>query len=272
MTKKISLFFAVLLLILPCSFSVCAEQTGNVYDDASLLTDSEIGDLNEMIDGLGEESGWNVYAVTTEYAEGKSAMAYADDFFDTHSPQQEDGLVALIDMDNREIWISTCGEAVYYLTDQRMDDILDRAFDDVSEGEYAACFETMIEGVSECYRMGIPGDQYTYDMETGEVTRYRNYGWSMGEILIAIAAALAAGGILFGSVVGRYRLKFGTYKYAFRDNSTVLLRVQEDRFVNQTVTHRRIPRQSSSGGSSSGRSTVHRSSSGRSHGGGGRKF
>ena len=67
-----------------------------------------------------EESGWNVYAVTTDDAQGKSATAYADDFFDEHSTEQEDGVALLIDMDNREITISTCGIAIRYLTDSRI--------------------------------------------------------------------------------------------------------------------------------------------------------
>ena len=69
------------VLVLGCGtgsvISVEAAQEGNVYDYASLLTDSEIESLNEDIAALEAESGWNVYAVTTNDAEGKSAVAYA---------------------------------------------------------------------------------------------------------------------------------------------------------------------------------------------------
>ena len=63
-----------------------------MYDAAGLLTADEISDLNDEIASFMEESGWNVYAVTTDDAQGKSATAYADDFFDEHSPEQEDGV------------------------------------------------------------------------------------------------------------------------------------------------------------------------------------
>lgn len=251
--------------------SIYAAQEGNVYDDADLLTDSERSSLNDKITALKEESGWNIYAVTTADAGGKTAAEYADDFFDAHSPEQEDGVALLIDMDNREITISTCGIAIRYLTDSRIEYILDDAYTDVSNGDYGACLDTMLDGVAQYYQAGIPQNQYNLDTETGRVSRY--HALSLGEILIAVVVAIFCGGTVYVVVLGKYRLKFGTYQYAFRENGRVTLRVKEDRFVNQTVTQRRIPKQSSSSGShSSGRSSTHHSSNGRSHGGGSRKF
>lgn len=252
--------------------SVAAACEGNVYDHANLLTDSEIQSLNEDIAALEEESGWNVYAVTTDDAQGKSAVAYADDFFDSQSTEQEDGVALLIDMDNREITISTCGEAVRYLDDERVDSILDEAFSDISDGRYGDCMETMLDGVTDYYHAGIPEGQYNYDTETGEVSVYRKL--TMGEFLIALVVALGVGVLVYGIVVGKYRLKFNTDKYDFKKNGRVKLNVKEDNFINQTLTHRHIPQQTSGGGGggSSHRSSTHRSSSGRSHGGGSRKF
>lgn len=273
--KYCSLMAAVVVLGTSNSFlvDVTATQAGNVYDDASLLTDSEIQSLNEDIAALEEESGWNVYAVTTNDAEGKSAVAYADDFFDSHSPEQEDGVALLIDMDNREITISTCGEAIRYLTDSRIDHILDDAYTDISDGRYGDCFGTMLDGVTDYYHAGIPNGQYNYDTETGAVSVHREI--TIMEFLIALAVAVGVGLAIYGGVVGKYRLKFNFDKYDFRKNGRVKLNIKDDSFINQTVTHRHISRETSSGGSSghsSVRSSTHSSSSGRSHGGGSRKF
>lgn len=271
--KTKTLFLLLTMLFLFGSTAVMAAQEGNVYDDAGLLTDSEISELNQQITALQEKSGWNVYAVTTADAGGKSATAYADDFFDVHSPDQEDGVAVLIDMDNREITISTCGEAIRYLTDSRIDSILDDAYSDVSDGAYGACLMTMVAGVADAYDAGIQGGQYNYDTDTGRISRYHEL--TLTEILIVVLLACAIAAVIYGGVVGRYRMHFGTYQYDFHENGNVELRVKEDRFINETTTHRRIPRQTDSGGSShhsSGRSSTHHSSSGRSHGGGSRKF
>ncbi|MBO5525016.1 MAG: TPM domain-containing protein [Roseburia sp.] len=251
--------------------AVFAAQKGNVYDEADLLTEQETDALAEKISALMETTGWNIYAVTTDDAGGKSAEAYADDFFDSHSTEQEDGVAALIDMDNREIYLSTCGEAIRYLTDERLDYILDDAYGEISEGNYAACLDAMIDGTAEYYEGGIQQKQYNYDEETGEISVYRSI--TLWEALIAVVIAVVVFGAVFGCIVGKYRLKFGNYEYDFRRFGSMELKHSSDVLVNTAVTHRRIPQNNGGGShSSSGRSTTHHSSSGRSHGGSGRKF
>ena len=90
-----------------------------VYDYAGLLTETEILDLEMQITSLKEISEWEVFAVTTSDAQGKSATVYADEFFDERTPVEADGIVVLIDMDNREICISSAGMAERYLEDIR---------------------------------------------------------------------------------------------------------------------------------------------------------
>lgn len=272
--KKIvkKLLVLTMILTLAASGSVFAKTEGNVYDDAGLLSDEEVAELNAAITELQEESGWNVYAVTTDNAQGKDAVQYADDFFDEHSAGQEDGVVALLDMDNREMYISTGGIAIRYLRDERIDEILDAAFAYAGEEAYGDCLFAMISGVQDTYREGIREGQYNYNEETGEVSRYRSI--TAGEAGLAVVLALLAGGAAVAVIIGKYRLKFGTYQYAFRDYGEVKLRTSEDRFVNQIVTHRKIeqPQTTSGGGHGSGQSTTHVSSGGNTHGGGGRSF
>ncbi|MCI8391981.1 MAG: TPM domain-containing protein [Roseburia sp.] len=276
MRRRIRAFFFVFLLIVTLgSVTVCAAEESadgrNVYDDAGLLTQSEQKAVEEQILALKEASGWNIFAVTTSDTGGKSTMAFADDFFDEHSPEQEDGVAVVIDMDNRQIYISTCGIAIRYLTDERIERILDDAYEEITDGEYKACLSVMLDGVERYYEDGIPNGQYNYDTETGKVSRYRSI--TFVEFLIALALGILCSVIVWLSVVGKYRLKSPTFHYDFRGNGHLDLRVREDRFINQTLTHRRIPRETSGGGhSSAGRSSTHTSSSGRSHGGGGRSF
>lgn len=265
------LLLGIMMLSMLGGVTTYAAEDDNVYDDAGLLTEGEISTLNQKINDLEAESGWNVYAVTTDDAMGKSATAYADDFFDAHSPEQEDGVALLIDMDNREITISTCGEAIRYLTDARIDYILDDAYTDVSNGDYGDCLITMVDGVAGYYQRGISEGQYNYDTETGAVSRYHTL--TLAEAGITALVALVCGILLYAAVAAKYTLRLGTYCYDFRANGKVALRIKQDNFVNQTVTQRRIPKEtSSSSGHSSGRSSTHHSSSGRSHGGGSRKF
>ncbi len=245
---------------------------GGVADMAGLLTEEEKQELVTQTAQIEEETGWNIYVVSTEDAEGKTAQEYADDYFDEYAPGA-DGVVALIDMDNREIAISTTGDAINYLNDARIDTILDNAYNDVSEGDYAACYTTMLEGVEWAYQKGIPSDAHTYNEETGEVVYYRSI--KVEEIIGAVVIAAIVWFAVYFGIAGKYRFKHSGYTYDFHSFGNVSLTNTEDRYVNQIVTHRRIPKPQNNGGNGSGpsgRSTVHTGSSGTMHGGGSRKF
>ena len=251
---------------------ILADTAGNVYDDARLLDSEETEAVNGGIDALKSKTGWEVFAVTTDNALGKTAAAYADDFYDGLTSEDSHGVALLIDMDNREVYISTYGEAIRYLTDARIEDILDEAIGYAGSAEYGQCFLTMLNGVEQCYDNGIVKGQYNYDTETGKRSYYRSLTLeeALGAILLAAGAAVA----VFLITLGRYRLKVGSYNYDYRGHSRITLTNQEDRLVNQTTTHCRVERQvaSSGGGRSATRSSTHTSSSGRTHGGGGKKF
>ena len=290
MVKKIKKYLLLLLTVAVFSGAVpvsvdamqrilgSADLTGTedavVYDNASLLTSEEALSLEADIKALEQTTGWEIFAVSTGDAGGKTAMAYADDFFDAHTDVDADGVVLLIDMDNREIYISTCGAAIRYLDDNRLDNILDEAYEYVLDAEYADCFREMLCGIEYYYQKGIPEGQYNYDTETGKVSVYHKL--TVSEIFVTLLVAIGVGLLIYFSVVGKYRLKFGTYKYDFHRYGKIQLTNKEDRFLNKTVTHRVIATQNNGSGSShhsSGhRSSTHHSSSGRSHGGRGRKF
>ena len=273
--KSLALLLACTVFFLSGILLQAESPQIQVVDDAKILSDTEERRLTDAIDEVELSSHWDVMAVSTGDAGGKTSEQYAEEWFDQYTTR-EDGVICLIDMDNRKITVRTFGEAIYYLTDDRVDAILDDAYGGAKNGEYFEVYESMIEGIGEAYQRGIPDDQYTYDEDTGKVVdSYRQKKRiTLWEGLLAVAAALAAGGITMAAVVGKYRLKWGGYQYSFRENGTVELSDKRDTFVNQIVTHRRIPTESSgrNSGNSGSRSTTHVGAGGRRSGGGSRKF
>lgn len=282
MIKKMRTIILMLCLVL----GILAPMTGQaesdyVYDLADLLTAEEEMWLQEHAEFYKNQWDMNFLVVTTAYAEGKSAMEYADDFYDARFMEdtEEDGILYLIDMDNREIYLSTSGIAIRYLTDSRIEHILDEAFECVAAGDYYGTFAAFFEETHNYLEMGIPTDQYNYDIETGEsdfyYDSYEEPATIAGtELIIALLAGLVAAGATIGFVTAKYQLKFEDFHYDAYTDSDVQLTVKSDRLINKFVTHRRIPQNNGSSVRSSGgnMSSVHRSSGGRSHGGGGRKF
>jgi len=243
-----------------------------VYDEADLLSDSEEEALDNQIYELIEETGWNIYAVTIDDAQGFSTAAFADALYEDWAGIDTDGCLVLIDMDNREIYLSTSGIAIRYLYDERVESILDTGFSYVSDGEYASCLSEMISSAEYYYGEGIPEDQYNYDVETGAISEY--YVLTGGEIVVVLLLAVLVGFGIYKGISKSYKLNGTDYEYPYTKYGNVNLTKQTDQFLRQSVVHQRIQTNtnSGSGSGSNHRSSTHRSSGGGTHGGGGRKF
>jgi uncharacterized protein len=279
MMKKLRLWMMAVVLCAGLFVGLEASaETMYVYDQADLLTEKEEEKLQDYAEIMKEVWEMNFLIVTTDDAQGKSSMEYADDFYDAHFPEESeiDGMAYLIDMDNREIYLSTSGIAIRYLTDDRIEKVLDEAFACVAEGDYYGTFEAFFDESEKFLYKGIPEDQYNYDIDTGEVDYYEEpMKLTFGEFLFAFVAGLIPAGITIGVIKAKYQLKFEDFHYDAYTASNVNLSTKSDHLINTFVTHRRIPKNDGhSGGSGGGgsRSSVHTSSSGRSHGGGGRSF
>ena len=257
----------------------------HVFDEASLLSDEESGKLEEKLQSFADETKMELGFVSTDSLDGKTTREYADDFYDNSGlglDEEASGALLLIDMENREIYISTCGKMQNYLTDDRIERVLDAVIDGMDSGFYQAAVNFVDETAS-YVAAGYEEHAHQYQEETGEITYTGEDSRKKGNPLAVIAAALAAG-LLVG--VFRYTLTKSRYKsygepdtYSYAGERKVQFSKKDDRVINRFVTHRRLPPPpppTASGGSSFGgasdRSTVHTSSSGRSHGGGGRSF
>lgn len=246
-----------------------AALTVEIADDADLLSDGEEKELLFALQELSAAADWACFAITANDTKGLSTQAYADDFVDTHAFEQ-DGVCFLIDMQHRQVYIATTGEAIRYLTDERIERVLDEGYDELTDGDYAGCFLSMTEKTEDYYDAGIPRNQYNEDAY-GNRDYYRNRRKELTwvEALIALVIALGAAGGFAAVVMGKYRLKFSTYRYDFFNHSSLHLSDRKDVQVNEFVTRQRIQEQSSSGRN---RSSTHVSRGGGTHGGGGRSF
>lgn len=274
-----SLVSAVLafLMLVAARIPVFAEDQV-VFDQMGMFTREQLQELESYGLELEEKTGWEVFLVTKDTFDGRTTREYADDFFDERTTVEDSGIVLLLDMYVREIYISTAGEAQWYLNDSRIETVLDAGYDYISDGSYTEGLKAMLDETENYYDKGIPDNQELYNEDTGESVYYRKL--TVGEIIATVIAAVVPALIIWAAVNGSYRKKISKYVYDYRKNAKLDLIYHNDQFINKTVHTRRIPKSTGSGGggggsshrSSSHRSSSHRSSSGRSHGGGGRRF
>lgn len=283
-TVKRAVFIGlVMVLALFGTGTVFAAGETRVFDMAGLFTAEEKAALEDSIEVLRNKMDMDAAVVTTEENPG-SAESYADDFYEEQGlgvGESHDGVLFLIDLANGELWISTEGKMLRYLTDQRIETILDNAFEPAVEGDFYEAAKSFLSDVETCYEKGIAANQYNYDSETGKISRYHSIRWY--EFLIALAAAGACGGAAVMGVVREYNMRddaskmSANFKLSYRKDSRFRLgSALADVLIGSYITQQIISSGNRSGGggrsSSGGRTTTHRSSSGRVHGGGGRKF
>lgn len=257
-TKKKNLLILAVVIALALSVLVSILATTKIYaasvviaDDAGLLSDAEEKKLTDEIAEASETTGWNIALGTTMDTGGRSTMEYADDLYDDLFGINTDGIAIVIDMENRNYYISTSGSAIGTITDSRVESILDAGWDDMSSGDYADAFDAML-------RRAV---RYKVNEKPHLAT---------GDFVVAGVVAAIVFFLMVGLTAGRYHLKWGTYKYDFHKLGKVNVRNRRDDLVNQFVTHHRID--SGSSGGRGGGSSTHISHSGGMHGGGGRHF
>lgn len=307
MIKKLTCFIlTVLMCFALCisSFAYYGEALPRVIDDADLLAGTEEMHLLAKFDEIADIAEFDVIIATVNTLDGKSPQEYADDLYDYNDfglGDKKDGILLLVSMEDRDVYISTTGLGIDIFGDGVWDDsILNRIIPYLSDGRYYDAFmlyaslcEMHImpdeaEGIPDKYEDGYNGideyyyndnfnDNYYYDSDSGTyVPHSKGFG---SDIITMIPVAIVIGMVIsllimigFRSQLKSVRRKPTAHDYQVPGSMQVTH--QSDMYLYSHVT--RTPKQTQSnnhsrGGGFSG-GGVHVGSSGRSHGGGGGKF
>ncbi len=256
------------LSVLSHADDILKVDTGiKVYDYADLLNEQQEKKLSEKANEILKNHNIDIAIVTVNATNGKSSMEYADDFFD-YNPfgygEKASGILMLINMEEREVWISTHGDAIKIFTDSKIESLLDEVYLGLSQKNYYKTGNDFLSK-SEFFISKWEMVQKPLREQIGVFGVFSSalfFGFGIG-IFITFVLFISTKKNLSG------KLHMGTYQEDFKVVSRI------DEFLSTNTTRTIIPKappvQNFSSGSSGG-STTHSSSSGRTHGGGGRKF
>lgn len=250
-TKERRLFLVFFFIFFFIGTSVQALEK-KIFDEANLFTETEEEKMQEIAASLAEQFELDIVIVTTDDNRGKTSEQYADDFYDENGfgyGETADGMVYLINMDDREVYISTTGKARDLFSDAEIEEILDAVTPYLAEEDFSGSVDVFLDEVQ--LRMEYLDENIAEEDEA----------WlTVEEIFIYLGISVFAGGVTVGVMAmynrGRPTVNEGTYL----ERETFKITRKIDRHYNTIVMQQKINRSSSS------------SSSGRSHGGGGRKF
>lgn len=281
MKRVVSLFIVLLFAGALCTSAFAYGVSPLVVDEAELLTDSERESLLKTAEEITERQRCDVAIVIVESLEGKSAMDCADDWFDYRGygyGTENDGVLLLVPMQERDAWITTHGFGITAFTDYGIDYVFDEIVDALGENDdWYAAFEAYLTSCDELLsqaRAGNPLDNYYGDDDYVRAPKQTVGEKVKGQLRPGvIILSLVAGFVLALIPMAIQKSKIKNVKW--QQNATSYLRrdslrldVQRDQFMYVNTTSRRIETNRSGGGG--GGSSTHISSSGATHGGGGR--
>ena len=141
-----------------------------VQDDAGLFTADEIAEISAICDRIESAYQVDMFVLTSQDVPSGQTTAYADDYFDYNGLGMSDdraGMLYLIDMHNRQCWISTRGVMIDYITDEREEGILDAGWDEMLDKEYGQSVIKVLKQTEKYLKQGRTSGQFRYDEVTG---------------------------------------------------------------------------------------------------------
>lgn len=270
--KRLLFFLTVIFISLPL-VGMGASNDLRVFDQAGLLSLTEQKNLEGRINKLQQETGLDIIIVTTANTSGKSSRAYADNFYDRNSfgvGQDKSGILLLIDMKNRQVYISTAGKAIDYFTDKRIDQATGIIGPELTKKNYYQGSLRFLEQVDKNVRAGVPTGQYRKAEEPKEPKKKEI---TLIESIIAFLGAIGFGFVEKSRIKSNYKRGDAAIASEHPLFKNFTLHQERDELVSENTTYTIVePVCSNDDDDRDDRSTTHTSESGETHGGGGRGF
>ena len=271
---KIAPFLCVFLMmcfagVLPVSASESEEASANglvepwtytdgslcpVTDEAYLLSDDEINSLCQRIESFQEKNSMCLVILTVDSLGNRTAMEYADDFYDYGGFSyngDNSGVILIIGMEDRSWQIETTGRAIGMFTDSDIAQVGENILNYLSDGYYYDAFNAFIDSCQNTIDSAYYDSHFTLDKFF---------------ICVIIGFILAFLPLLF-FIKQLHTVHFASGAANYKSGGLNLTK-KRDQYLRHHLTRVRIQHDDNDGGGTS----THTGSSGTSHGGGGGHF
>ncbi len=290
MTKKlVSIFISLILAVSLTILVFGANYPTLVIDEYGVLSEEEAASLLAYCEEISDRHECTV-SVIVKNSVPYHIVSWAEDFFDNNGygyNGTENGVMLVLDMTERDWWITTAGNGLRYVTDAALYQIEDDFLDELHNNGYYAGFHKYAEMVDGYLTLGENGTPY--DNDEGNHDPYfgpdsSNYNYytensgtrnatpSIGMIVFSLIAGFIISFIAVGTMKGKLKtVRTQTAAHNYVVNDSLNIYDSNDTYLYSTVSKVRRETERSSG-SHGGGSSFHSSSSGVSHGGHGGKF
>lgn len=260
--KNIKRLSALLCIVIMLVCGTSANAALPVLDDYAYLFDYNQREIiNEQLKDLSQATDWSIVIYTSNDGIDADDMDYYYNEVYDDCDFGDDGVMFVIDAMSENRIIITKGEAMYYFSDERMDEIKSELKPYLIDEDFYGAAETFIDVTEQFYDDGEPEGGsfsnifYAENREEGFLGFVKRYLW------LFIIAPLAGGAIAVVVVWFRYKNNGKSGTYDLYQNSSVKLTDRQDIFLTKHISTSKISSDSgSSGGHSSSSSSTHGSS------------
>lgn len=245
--KRLFAILLVLCLVLPCCLGVSAAET-HVYDEAVLLSDSEVAALEARAAQLSSQYNCGVYLVILndfrDYAysvESASEEIFAGMNFGIGA--ERDGVMLLLSMDDRDYDLDSHGTyANSVFTSGRKDNMEDAFLDYLHDNEWYDALSCFLDGCENYF-------------QRGPVVKKTVSKFGFGSILASLVLGAGIAGISCGVMKSNMKsVAMASQANAYLNDQGVDITNRIDMFTHRTTVRRKIESSSSSGSGGSGHS------------------
>lgn len=256
MKKRIAIFLLVCwVAVLTTAIPAVALDT-QIYDHYGLLLSTENNDLNHQAVLVSQAQSCGIYVVIVDRWQDYGGYDVLDcartlyDSYDMGYGSDNDGLLLLLSMDERDYALFTIGSyAESVFSDYALQVLESEFLDDLANNDWAGGIADYIRTSEYILQGGISADDYiSYPDDSWEPETTISLTGLFVIIFIPCGIALIVCLILKAQLKSVHKPSADAYISPDGLN----LRIREDRFLYNTVTRRRIDTSSSSGRSSGG--------------------
>ena len=258
---SIGVFFLVFFIVHNPAFarssaaSAYDSRLPRVVDEAGLLSGGEKAELEKRINAIREQYAFDLVIVTVFSTGGKSAEAFADDYYDYAGygvGPDADGALLLQVIDERYLHLSGTGRGIEIFNYRRINNTLDKIIPDLQQDNYYFAYWNFLNQ-AEQYLAGAGQEKL--------MTKIVMY-------LVAAALALILSLVTFFNYRSRHKTIGESQQFA-RDyfiEESLNFSSRNDAFVSTFTSGSRLAQ------SNTIPRGIHTGSSGRRHSGGGRRY
>lgn len=248
--------------------------------DDSLTVNEEMQVVNDLFSAVRSTDFSICILITDDIGTDKSdygVMDFTDLYYEKYCGMDTDGVILLINNDNKYDWLSASGRCMNIFGGNE-DDVFDSIYDHIVSGNYSlACQGFVQKAKSMGYQLQSDYNDNYYDDNIYEGEFHFNsedFESLFSMLLFSGLGALIAVAI-FGAVVdNNYKMRKNIDAANYKLQNSLVLTQNTDTYLRTYTTRRTVSSSSGSSSRSGGsrsRSSSHRSSSGGRHSGGGRR-